>query len=82
MGDRCLAAIALGLDYIGIDSNINLTLSYNQMCSFFPIESKIQILFDQCEKVNIDNFDFDLVLSSPPFWEKGKIVEKICSHRI
>jgi DNA modification methylase len=73
-GDRCLAAIVLGIDYIGIDSNINLEKYYNNMINFYPINSKIKLIFDKAENVNFDLFEFDLIFTSPPFWNKKKYI--------
>ena len=34
-GDRCVAAMSMGIDYTGIDSNINLKEYYEKMIDFF-----------------------------------------------
>lgn len=74
-GDRCIAAMALDIDYVGIDSNRNLKNSYKELIKFYPTKSKICINFDYCE--NIDTTSFDFVLTSPPFWDKREnLLEK------
>ena len=75
-GDRCLAAMALDIDYIGIDCNPNLKTPYKKLVKFFSTKSKVKIIIDKCEYVNLDDIEYDFVLTSPPFWEKNKIVEK------
>ncbi len=67
-GDRMLGAMCLGIDYIGIDSNPYLKNYYNNMINFYPSKSKIKFINKKCEKVNINELDFDFVLSSPPHW--------------
>lgn len=76
-GDRCLAAISLDIDYIGIDSNPNLEILYKKMIITYPSKSIVNIIINKCENINIDDFEFDFVLSSPPFWNKNnKLVER------
>lgn len=76
-GDRCLAAMAMDIDYIGIDSNERLKTAYDKMINYYPTKSNIEIIYDKSENVNIDKLDFDFVLTSPPYWNKdNKILEK------
>jgi 16S rRNA G966 N2-methylase RsmD len=74
-GDRCLAAIANDISYIGIDSNEALKQPYDDLIKFYN-SSKTTIIIDKCENVDIENLDFDLVFTSPPFWTKGKMIER------
>ena len=71
-GDRCLAAMALDIDYIGIDCNQHLKEPFNNLIKMYKTNSSIDIIFDKCENINIDVFEFDLVFTSPPFWTKDK----------
>ena len=76
-GDRAIAAMALDIDYIGIDSNDNLQPAYDKMINYYQTDSEVEIIYDKCQNVNIDKLDFDLVLTSPPYWNKDhKILEK------
>jgi len=75
-GDRCLAAMALGIDYTGVDSNPNLETPFNNLLKKYDTQSNIKMIFDKCENVNISDIDFDFVFSSPPFWNKGKMIER------
>ena len=66
-GDSSIAAIALDIEYVGIDSNPNLISAYKSMIDFFGA-TKIKFICDKSENVNID-YQPDLIFSSPPFWE-------------
>ena len=74
-GDRCLAAMSLNVDYIGIDSNPKLKKHFTEMKKFFPTKSNIKIISKKAEDVNINKLDFDFVFSSPPFWRNNKLLE-------
>lgn len=74
-GDRCLAALAMDIDYTGIDSNPNLEIPFQKLCNYYPSESNCKIYIDKCENIDIDNIDFDFVLTSPPFWYKNNLLE-------
>jgi hypothetical protein len=70
-GDRCLAAMAYGIHYTGIDSNIHLESCYDNMISFFQphTSSDIQMHYQNMEDVDWSDVPYDLVFSSPPFWD-------------
>lgn len=69
--------MAMNIDYIGVDCNKNLKKCYSKMLSYYETEGKIQIILDKSEKININELNFDLVFSSPPFWnEKGHMIEQ------
>jgi 16S rRNA G966 N2-methylase RsmD len=74
-GDRCLAAMALDIDYTGIDSNTHLKPLYSEMINFYPSKSKVKMIYKKAEKVDIDKLDFDFVFTSPPFWRSNKLLE-------
>lgn len=78
-GDRCLAAMALGVDYIGIDSNKELVVPYKKMIETYKSHTKSKVVFinDRCEHVDLSDYRFDLVFTSPPFWyDNKKMFEK------
>lgn len=69
-GGRMLGAWALGIDYTGIDTNIEMKLAYNNMIDFlYKINniSKLQMIYDDCINVDFSNIDYDFVLTSPPY---------------
>jgi 16S rRNA G966 N2-methylase RsmD len=72
-GDRCLAAMALGIHYTGIDSNIKLGPCYNNMISFFQSHttSAIQMHYENMDNVDWSDVTYDLIFSSPPFWDNA-----------
>jgi hypothetical protein len=73
-GDRCLAAMAMNIDYIGVDSNPKLKLPYKEMIRFYPHHSKVRFINKPVEKVDVAKLDFDFVLTSPPFWDEQNIL--------
>lgn len=74
-GDRCLAAMAMDIDYIGIDCNKNLKKPFQKMTKFYKTNSNVKIIIKQAEKVKLAELDFDLVFTSPPFWRQDKMLE-------
>lgn len=75
-GDRCLAAIALNIDYIGIDSNTQLASSYRRLIDTFPHHSNVEFISDKSENIDLAIYEPDLIFSSPPFWNNKRMVEK------
>ena len=75
-GDRCIAAMAVGCAYTGIDSNERLREPYERMVSFFGA-ADVSMIFAPCEAVDLDGIAYDCVFSCPPYYtEKGRLVEK------
>lgn len=76
-GDRCLAAMSLDINYTGIDSNDKLKKHYDKMINLYPTKSDIEIIYDKSENINLNEIIFDLVFTSPPYWNLNKkITEK------
>lgn len=74
-GDRCVAAIALGIKYTGIDTNTKLQSAYEMMIAKYG--GDVKMIFEPNQKVDIDPLSYDLLFSSPPFWNKRRyLVEK------
>jgi hypothetical protein len=69
-GGRCLAAMAYGIPYIGIDANTNLKKSYEQMIHAIDIDkdAKVHLLFQPSETVDFSKYKYDLVFTSPPYF--------------
>ncbi len=67
-GGRCLAAIAYGVPYIGIDANTNLKKSYEQMINALDANTKVNLLFQPSETVDFSKYKYDLVFTSPPYF--------------
>ena len=76
-GDRCLAAICLDIDYVGVDSNEKLKVPFKKLISKFNHSSNIKFISDKSENVILDiKYQPDLIFTSPPFWNNDRIVEK------
>jgi tRNA1(Val) A37 N6-methylase TrmN6 len=67
-GGRCLAAMAYGIPYVGIDANTNLKKSYEQMINAIHPDAKVQLLFQPSETVDFSKYKYDLVFTSPPYF--------------
>lgn len=79
-GGRMLAAWSLGIDYVGIDTNVNMRPAYDQMIDFlhgfneidnglFEVRStsRLQMIWDSALTVDFGQIDYDFVLTSPPY---------------
>ena len=68
-GSRMLGCIAGGADtYIGFDTNMNLELVYQQMIAELGFERKARIIMDDCAKVNYEDYNYDMIITSPPYY--------------
>lgn len=72
-GDRLLAAIGYGVDaYVGVDPNESLHEHYNDMIKMLVDPDKQKnfiVLNDGFETAEIPKDDYDIVFSSPPFFD-------------
>ena len=69
-GARMIAAAALDINYIGIDSNKKLKPGYKKIQSTINpyTKSKIKMIFKEAEKVDFSKLPrYDLVFTSPPY---------------
>ena len=62
-GGRLLGARSLGIEYTGIDTNINLKNGYDQMINKFGGN----MIYESCLDVDFSKIDYDFVLTSPPY---------------
>lgn len=70
-GGRLVGACALNIpNYIGIDYNKHLEYPYSQMTKFLTNHSdtKIDLLFQDALTVDYSKLEYDLVLTSPPYY--------------
>jgi len=78
-GDRLLAAIFYNVDtYFSVDPNIELHPGYKKIIETFVSKKKRNnfiIMPEGFEKVKIPSNDFDIVFSSPPFFDLEKYSE-------
>ena len=73
-GGRMLGAWALGIDYTGIDTNINMKSAYDGMIEMLNNKTpaifeqpKLEMLWKSALDVDFSNIDYDFVLTSPPY---------------
>jgi hypothetical protein len=67
-GGRCIAAMALGIPYIGIDANKKLESPYKKMIKNYPHKSSVTMVFKPSETVDFSKYSYDLVFTSPPYF--------------
>ena len=79
-GGRMLGAWSLGINYTGIDTNVEMTPAYDNMIEFLNAEtgfnnelfevknnSNLQMIWSSCLNVDFSKLDYDFVLTSPPY---------------
>ena len=78
-GGRMLGAWALGINYTGIDTNVEMIPAYTDMINFlneqtgfdndlFEVKTgKLQMIWQSCLDVDFSKIDYDFVLTSPPY---------------
>ena len=80
-GGRCLAAMALGIPYIGIDTNVDLRPVYQRMVHdltpLLPENKRFEITmqFKDATSVNYGNYEYDMVFTSPPYFKTLRLAE-------
>jgi hypothetical protein len=71
-GGRLVGACALNVpNYIGIDSNINLKEPYGKMVKLLKklgTTTNIKLMFKDALKIDYSKLNYDLVLTSPPYY--------------
>lgn len=79
-GGRMLGAWALGINYTGIDTNINMKSAYDRMMKYLasyvefdnPIieekqSGKLEMIWQSALDVDFSELEYDFVLTSPPY---------------
>ena len=75
-GGRLLGAWSMGIDYTGIDTNINLKDGYDKMIKMLQdydkkigrISPKMTMIWEDTLTVDYEKIDYDMVLTSPPYF--------------
>lgn len=67
-GGRALAALSLGIPYIGIDTNKSLKAGYEAMRKLYEPAGQLQMMWQPSETVDFSKLDYDLVFTSPPYF--------------
>jgi len=82
-GGRLVGACALNIkEYIGIEINKDLSESYDKMITFFSdkerkVDTKIQMYFEDATKFDFSKIEYDMVLTSPPYYALEKYPHNI-----
>tara|TARA_R110000751_G_scaffold30199_6_gene77511 strand:- start:2603 stop:3448 length:846 start_codon:yes stop_codon:yes gene_type:complete len=66
-GGRCLGAMSLDIDYIGIDINEELNENYLKMIDLYPSNSNVQFITSDCLTIDYSQYDYDCFFTSPPY---------------
>jgi hypothetical protein len=79
-GGRMLGAWALDINYVGIDTNVEMKPAYDSMMKFlseysefgnknikYEQQSNLQMIWQSCLDVDFSQLDYDFVLTSPPY---------------
>lgn len=67
-GDRLLAAIASGIEYVGYDPNGNLEKGHGEIIKTFGNKDKHIVHYEPFETSEVEG-TFDLIFTSPPFFD-------------
>jgi 16S rRNA G966 N2-methylase RsmD len=67
-GGRCLAAMSLGVPYIGIDANTRLESAYRKMINTYQADANVHMIFQPSETVDFSKYHYDLIFTSPPYF--------------
>jgi hypothetical protein len=67
-GDRLLTAMALDMDYIGYDPNIELRQGHSEMIKMFGNSDRHKVIYEPFETATLPNGPYDVILSSPPYF--------------
>ena len=69
-----LGAWALGIDYTGIDTNVNMKPAYDSMIEMLDSKTpavfekpNLQMIWQSALDVDFSKLDYDFVLTSPPY---------------
>ena len=73
-GGRCLGAMALGIPYIGIDTNKDLRPAYERMVKELD-EPKVSMRFQDAAATDFSRFKYDMVFTSPPYFKTVRPIE-------
>jgi RNase H-fold protein (predicted Holliday junction resolvase)/tRNA1(Val) A37 N6-methylase TrmN6 len=77
-GGRCLGAMALGIPYIGIDTNVDLRPAYERMIKELDpssLRAAVSMHFQDSAATDFAKFRYDMVFTSPPYFKTVKPIE-------
>jgi hypothetical protein len=72
-GGRMLGAFALGIPYIGIETNRNLIDPYYRlMLDYNHFDSPLELIWGKAEDTDFSRMQYDVVMTSPPYYTLEK----------
>lgn len=71
-----LGTVAAGARYIGCEPNTETYQNLTKLAAFLGIENQVELFNLPAEKVDLSQFSYDLVLTSPPYYN----LEVYCSE--
>jgi hypothetical protein len=76
-GGRCLGAMALGIPYIGIDTNKDLRPAYERMVKELDpsLQDNVTMRFQDAAATDFSRFKYDMVFTSPPYFKTVRPIE-------
>jgi len=75
-GGRMIGAMAIpNTKYIGFDTNTDLIKPYKQMIKDLNISKRVKLYFKDSSKSDFSKFKYDMVFTSPPYYNKNKLIE-------
>jgi hypothetical protein len=68
-GGRLVAAMLLGVNYTGIDLNVDLKTGYDKLLTDFQSKttSDVSLIYQDSKEVDYTKFTYDMVFTSPPY---------------
>jgi len=79
-GGRMLGANSLNISYTGIDTNVSMKEAYDGMMTTLN-DPKMKMIWSDCLSVNLEEIDYDLVLTSPPYVNKSKKMVEVYENQ-
>ncbi len=75
-GGRMLGAVILpNIKYVGFDTNTDLIVPYKKMVNDLKVTERVDLFFEDSSKADFSKFNYDMVFTSPPYYNKRKLVE-------
>jgi len=72
-GGRMLGALALGVPYIGVETNRNLIDPYYRlMVDYNPFNAPVRMIWRKAEDTDFSTMQYDVVMTSPPYYTLEK----------
>ena len=68
-GGRCMAAMSMGIPYIGIDANTKLESAYTKMIEHYEPKANVKLFFQPSETFDFSKHKYDLIFTSPPYFK-------------